>query len=119
MKRTLIALILGLACGVGAHLIWFGVRHPAPVDNLESQLVWMKRDFHLNSAQLTRIRALHEQSKPRMVALAREVARMRREFSSIEETRQKAGEIDFVKVSHFVVQQRVLDHECLDSARQL
>jgi len=119
MKRTFIALILGLVCGVAAHLAWFGVRHPAPVYDLESQLAWMKSDFHLNSAQLARIRALHEQSRPRMVALAREVARMRREFSAIEETRQKAGEVDFVKVSRFVVQQRVLDHECLDSARQL
>jgi hypothetical protein len=119
MKRTFLALALGLICGVCAHLLWFGVRHPAPVYDLDSQLAWMKSDFHLNSAQLSRIRALHEQSRPRMVALAREVARMRREFSVIEETRQKAGEVDFVKVSRFVVQQRVLDHECLNSARQL
>ncbi len=119
MKRTFFALLLGVVCGVAAHLIWFGVRHPAPVSDLDSQLAWMKQDLHLNAAQLARIRAVHQQAKPRMVALAREVARMRREFTSIEETRQKAGQVDFVKVSRFVIQQRVLDHECLDSARQL
>jgi hypothetical protein len=119
MKHTFIALMLGLVCGIGAHLLWFGARHPLPVDNLDSQLAWMKSDLHLTSVQLARIKALHDQSRPRMIALAREVVRMRREFSAIEETRQKAGEVDFVKVSRFVVQQRVLDHECLDSARQI
>lgn len=119
MKRTLIALALGLIGGVCAHLIWFDARHPSPVYDLDSQLAWMKSDFHLSPSQLARIRSLHEQSRPRTVALAREVARIRREFLAIEETRQTAGQVDFVKVSRFVVQQRMLDHECLDSARQL
>jgi len=119
MKRTLIALGLGLVCGVCAHLLWFGLRHPQPIGDFDSQLAWMKKDLHLNSAQLARIRSLHQESKPRMVALAREVARMRREFEVIEDQRQKEGMIDFLKVSRVAMEQRVIDNECMDSAREL
>ena len=119
MKRTLLALTLGLVLGLGAHLAWFGVRQPAPVNDFESQLAWMQRDLQLDDAQLARIRVLHEQARPRLLALAREVERMRREFAAFEETRLTAGQVDYVKFSRIVVQQRMLDHECLDSARQL
>jgi hypothetical protein len=119
MKRTAFALTLGLVLGLGAHLAWFGVRQPAPVRDLESQLAWMQRDLRLDDAQIARIRALHEQARPRLLALAGEVGRMRREFAAFEETRLKAGQVDYVKFSRIVVQQRMLDHECLDSARQL
>ena len=119
MKRTVIALTLGLLCGVCAHLAWFGLRHPQPIGDFDSQLVWMKKDLHLNSSQLAHIRSLHEQSKPRMVALAREVARMRREFEVIEDHRQKEGMIDFLKVSRVAVEQRVIGNQCMESAREL
>jgi hypothetical protein len=119
MKRTAFGLILGLILGLGAHLAWFGARAPDPVSDLDSQLAWMKRDFLLDDAQLARIRALHEQARPRLLELAREVGRMRREFAAFEEARLTAGRVDYVKFSRFVVQQRALDHECLDTARQL
>lgn len=119
MKRTLLALILGLVFGLGAHLAWYGVRQPAPVNDLESQLAWMKRDLRLDDAQIARIRTLHEEARPRLLALAGEVGRMRREFAAFEETRRNDGHVDYVKFSRNVVQQRRLDHECLDSARQL
>lgn len=119
MKRTLIGLSLGLVLGLSAHLAWFGTRQPAPVDSFESQLAWMERDLGLNSAQVARIRLLHEQARPRLLALAAEVDRMRREQAAFEEARVTAGRVDYVKYSRFIVQQRVLDHECLDAARRI
>ena len=47
MKRTLLALALGLVFGLGAHLAWFGARHAAPVNDFDSQLAWMKRELRL------------------------------------------------------------------------
>lgn len=119
MKRTALALTLGLVLGLGAHLAWFAVRQPAPVDDLESQLAWMQRDLQLDDAQLARIRAVHEQARPRLLALAREAEHMRREFAAFEATRVTAGQVDYLKFSRAVMQQRMLDHACQDSARQL
>ncbi|HWA26844.1 MAG TPA: hypothetical protein VG734_14390 [Lacunisphaera sp.] len=119
MKRTLLALAIGLACGLAAHVAWFGARQAAPVNDFNSQLAWMKRELRLDSAQVARIRALHEQSQPRRAALAAEVARMRGEFAAFEQARRTTGRVDYVKFNRFVIQQRVLDHECLDSAREL
>lgn len=119
MKRTAFALTLGLVLGLGAHLAWFAVRQPAPVDDLESQLAWMQRDLRLDDAQLARIRAVHAQARPRQLALAREAEHMRREFAAFEAKRVTAGSVDYLKFSRAVMQQRILDHACLDSARQL
>jgi len=119
MKRTLLALTLGLVLGLGAHLAWFAARQPAPVHDFESQLAWMQRDLNLDSTQVARIRTLHEQARPRLLALAGEVERLQREFAAFEEMRVTAGQVDFVKFSRVVVQQRILDHECLDAAREL
>jgi hypothetical protein len=119
MKRTALGLALGLILGLGAHLVWFSARAPDPVSDLESQLAWMKRDLHLDDAQLARIRLLHEQARPRLLELAREVGHMRREFAAFEEKRLTAGQVDYLKFSRYVVQQRALDHECLDTARRL
>lgn len=119
MKRTLIALTLACVAGVGAHYGWFLSHRPKHADTLDSRLEWMKHDLRLTDAQLLRIRALHEQSSPRLAALAREVARMEREFASFERARQDVGQVDFLEFARFVEKQRMLDRECATSTRQL
>lgn len=119
MKRTAFALALGLLLGLAAHFAWFGARQPLPVHDLDSQLAWMKRDLRLDDTQLARIRTLQEQARPRLLALAGETGRLRREFAAIEERRLTAGQVDYVQFSRFVVRQRMLDHECLDATRAL
>lgn len=119
MKRTLIALALGLACGLAAHFSWFAAHRPPAVDDLDSELRWMKRDLQLDDAQLARIRTLHEQSGPRLLALANEVSQLRRELAVFEQARATDGNVDFVGFARFVEKQRALDRECLDSSRRL
>lgn len=119
MKRTILALALGLVCGLGAHYGWFLTHRPRPVDDLESQWEWMRHDLRLDEMQIARIRALHEQSGPQLLALAARVAQMRREFAAFEKTRRTRGEVDFLEFARFVDEQRALDRECLDSTRQL
>jgi hypothetical protein len=119
MKRTLLALALGLACGVGAHYAWFFVTRPEPVNDPDSQWEWMKRDLRLDDTQLARIKALHERSSPELLALARRVAQMRDEFAAFEKARRTSGEVDFLEFAQFVEQQRVLDRECVESTRRL
>ena len=119
MKHTFITLLVGLLGAIGAHLGWVAFHHAAPVRDLESQLAWMQRDLHLSPTQMEQIRALHRHSRPRLLALGQEVARLRQEASRFEEARQTAGQVDFVKFARFAAEQRALDQECLDSARQL
>lgn len=119
MKHTLLILMLGLACGAGAHLAWFEQQRPQPVDNLSAELAWMKTNLQLSDAQLARLRVLHEQSAPRLLALAAQVANMRGELASFEHERQTSGRIDFLEFARYVEQRRALDRVCLDSTRTL
>jgi len=119
MKRTLLILLLGLGGGVGAHVAWFELQRPARADDLTAQLAWMKANLQLNDAQLARLRVLHEQSAPRLLALASQVAGMRGELAAFERERTTNGRIDFLEFARFVEQRRALDRACLDSTRTL
>ena len=119
MKRSLVVLLAGLIVGVGAHLAWFQFRHPATVSGLNADLAWMKGQLELSSDQLARIQALHEQSSPRLLALAEQVAHMEQEFAAFERSRQTDDEVDFLEFARFVQQRRTLEKECDDSARKL
>ena len=119
MKRVLLVLSLGLACGMLAHVAWFGAHRPRLGADLDSQLAWMQQTLQLTPEQFARIKALHEQSSPRLLALAGQVARMRGEFAAFERERQTKGQIDFLDFARFVEQRRTVDRECAESTRRL
>jgi len=119
MKRVLSVLATGLACGVLAHVAWFGAHRPAGGADLDSQLAWMQQTLQLTPEQFARIKALHEQSSPRLLALAGQVTRMRGEFAAFERQRQTKGQIDFLDFARFVEQRRTIDRECAESTRRL
>jgi hypothetical protein len=79
----------------------------------------MKTELKLTDRQFARIKAIHEQSSPRLLALAAQVARMREEYDAFEHERTTSGQVDFLEFAHFVEQRRVVDRECLFSTRQL
>lgn len=118
MKRTLSILGLGLACAAAAHFGWYGWRTPVAAQN-EGSLAWLKFQFVLSAEQYAQLRALHEQSNPRLRALAENVARMEKEFAAFEKQRETAGEIDFIEFARFVQERRTVEKECHASTRSL
>jgi hypothetical protein len=120
MKRTLIIFLLGLAGGLGAHYGWLATADGARQSvDLGGQLAWMQASLKLDEAQLARIKLLHEQSAPRLMALAVQVEGMRGELEAFEKTRQAGGRIDFLEFARFVEERRRLDRECARSTEQL
>ncbi len=119
MKHATLIILLGVAAGVATHIGWFWAQRPCTGANLECQLEWMKAELKLTDAQFARIKAIHEQSSPRLLALAAQVARMREEYDSFEHERTTSGQVDFLEFAHFVEQRRAVDRECLFSTRQL
>jgi Spy/CpxP family protein refolding chaperone len=119
MKRTLLIVLLGLVAGVLAHVGWFVSQQPCRNNGLECQLAWMKTDLKLTDEQFARIKAIHEESSPRLLALAAEVARMREEYDAFEHERTTSGQIDFLEFAHFVEQRRTVNRECLTSTQRL
>lgn len=120
MKRTAIVLCLALLGGVSSYYGWLAVEQPVSgKDSLDAQLVWIKNDLQLTPEQYARIKAIHEQSSPHLLALASSVARMRQEFAAFERQRTTTGEIDFLEFAQFVEERRRIDRECLDSTREL
>jgi hypothetical protein len=119
MKHTFLVFGLGLLGAMAAHLGWYRWHEPCHGPELECQLVWMKTELKLTDAQFERIRAIHEASSPRLLALAAQVARMRDEHAAFERERTTAGQVDFVEFARFVAQRRAIDRECLEATNRL
>jgi hypothetical protein len=119
MKRTLLILFLGLSAGLLAHLGWFLSLRPCGSNGLDCQLEWMKTELKLSDEQFVRIKAIHEQSSPRLLALAAQVARMREEYDAFERERTASGQVDFLEFAQFVEKRRAVDRECLTSTQRL
>lgn len=118
MNRTIIIFFLGLIIGTGTHLAYYRLHEPS-TDSLDSQLVWMKTELKLNDAQFARIKELHQDSSPRLHALADQVAQLQTEFAAFEEMRRTSDKVDFIEFARFVETRRQINRECLDSTRQL
>jgi hypothetical protein len=119
MKRTVLIVLLGLTAGSLAHVGWYRAQRPCTANNLDCQLAWMKTELKLTDQQFARIKTIHEQSSPRLLALAAQVARMREEYDAFEHERTTSGQVDFLEFAHFVEQRRVVDRQCVFSTRQL
>ena len=119
MKHFFLVISLGLASGLLAHLGWYVAERPCESNNLNCQLEWMKSELNLSDQQFARIKSIHEDSSPRLLALAAQVSRMREEYIAFERQRTTSGQVDFLEFAHFVEQRRAVDRECLTSTRQL
>jgi hypothetical protein len=119
MKRGVLVLLLGLAVGIGVHLVYFRIHRPSDANTLDGQLSWMKSELQLSDDQFARIKELHQASSPRLRALATQVAQMQSEFAAFENTRRTADKVDFIEFAQFVQVRRSIDRECLDSTRTL
>jgi hypothetical protein len=119
MNRTFSTILLGLAAGVIAHFGWFSLGARERPADLGAQLAWMKSSLGLSDAQLARLKALHEQSAPTLLALATQVDGMRGELAAFENERKTAGRIDFLEFARFVEERRRLDRECALSTERL
>lgn len=119
MKRSLLILTLGLAGACLAHYTWFELRRPAEYSGSDKDIAWLKTELKLSSEQYARIRTLHEQSSPRMLALAAQVSRMKEELDAFEKARLTEGQVDFLEFARFVEMRRSVDRECLASTRNL
>jgi hypothetical protein len=119
MKRTLLLLLLGLAAGSAAHVLYYRWHAPADINSLDAQLAWMKTELNLTDVQYARIKELHQASGPRLRALAAQVAALQKEFAAFEESRRTNDRVDFIDFARFVEARRHVNRECQDSTRQL
>jgi len=119
MKRMWLVLLAGSAGGLFAYFGWLGLHRPVPSGDLAAQMAWIQSDLHLTPGQFARIKALHEQSSPRLLALENEVTRLREELTAFERGRLTTGQVDFLEFARFVEQRRAVDRACTESTRQL
>jgi hypothetical protein len=119
MKHTVFVVLLGLTSAVLAHTGWFVLQQPCRSNGLDCQLQWMKTELKLSDEQFARIKAIHEESSPRLLALAAQVSRMRDEYDAFEHERATSGQIDFLEFAHFVEHRRAVNRECLTSTQHL
>jgi len=119
MKRSLVIIAIGLAGGLAAQALWFEMRRPEEFSGSDKDIAWMRTELQLSKEQYARIRDLHEQSGPRILALAAQVSRMKEELEAFEHTRRAGGQIDFLEFARFVDMRRSVDRACLDSTRRL
>ncbi len=119
MKRVLAVLLTGLVAGVVAHVSWYRAHRPCNGDQLSCQLAWIRTELKLTNEQYARIRAIHEASSTRLIALAAQVAQMKDEYAAFERERVTNSRVDFLEFARFVEQRRAIDRECKAITRQL
>lgn len=119
MKRTFLVLLSGLVAGIAAHITWFDTHRPCRGGELTCQLAWIRTELKLTDEQYARVRAIHEASSPRLLALAAQVAQMRDEYAAFDQQRLTTDKVDFLEFARFVEQRRAIDRECLAITRQL
>ena len=119
MNRTFLVIVTGLVAGVLAHVAWFNTHRPCTGDELTCQLSWIRTELKLTDEQYARIRAIHEASSPKLLALAAQVAQMREEYAAFDRQRLATDRVDFLEFARFVEQRRAIDRECLAITRQL
>jgi hypothetical protein len=119
MRRGALVLLLGLFVGIATHVVYYRVHRPYDASTLDGQLSWMKSELQLSDSQFERIKELHQESSPRLRALATQVSQMQAEFTAFENTRMKSDKVDFVEFAQFVQTRRNINQECLESTRRL
>lgn len=119
MTKGPLVLALGLAVGAAANLVYFRAHQALGGDALDGRLAWMKSELNLSDAQYRRIRELHQESSPRLQALAAQLGLIQAEFAAFENTRRTADRVDFIEFARFVEARRTVSRECLESTRQL
>jgi hypothetical protein len=119
MKRPMLILLLGVAVGAASHFAYFQHREPIGTDTLDGQLAWMRSELSLTDQQFARIKSLHHATRPRLQAMAAQVAMMQDEFAEFERTRETTDRVDFIEFARFVESRRELNQRCLDTTRRL
>jgi hypothetical protein len=82
-------------------------------------LEWIRADLDLTPGQYARLKEMHDQVNPRLVALASQVAQMRGEFAAFERSRKDTGQVDFLEFARFVEERRSVARQCEESTRAL
>jgi hypothetical protein len=119
MRRGALVLLLGVFVGIATHVVYFRIHQPYNANTLDGQLSWMRSELQLNDSQFERIKELHQESSPKLRALAAQVSQMQAEFTAFENTRKRTDKVDFVEFALFVDARRTINEECLESTRRL
>ena len=76
MKRVVLIFAVGLIVALAAYCGFYAMGTAAHRDLLQSQspeLFWLKKEFNLSDAELTRIAKLHEAYRPHCVEMCRRI----------------------------------------------
>ncbi len=85
MKRLALFLVVVLAAAVSAYGLTYYLRTRQP----EDQWVWLHREFHLNAAQLVRVRALHEAYQPICADHCRRIMAAQQRLAALDRSGRK------------------------------
>jgi hypothetical protein len=85
MKRSPVTLLLALVAGVAVFAASYVLAQRLCVKRVASSaddLDWLRQEFRLSDAELTRIRALHDGYMPRCAEMCKQIAAMKLEVES-------------------------------------
>jgi hypothetical protein len=91
IKILSLALVIGLAAGGFAYLA--SLRLSAKTMMGTDDLAWLKHEFKLNEAEMSRIRNLHEGYLPKCGEMCQQIAAKRNELDALVATNAANGEI--------------------------
>lgn len=85
MNRSLLILLGALAAGAAVFTgSYFASEHTCRMCQVQpaDELAWLQTEFHLNNAEMARIRQLHEGYKPQCAAMCARIAAKKRELDA-------------------------------------
>ena len=79
--NVVLALIVGLALFIGSYMVAQRIC-AKQMTNATDDLDWLRQEFRLGDAEMTRVRELHEGYMPKCAAMCKEIAAKKRELET-------------------------------------
>lgn len=120
MWKSISVLVVGLACGIFAHIGYVNAYAPACVSaDTECEMEWLRSELDLSEEQFASVTRLHLDREREIRTLSRKVRSLELMLAELEAERVTSGYVDYLEIRSYQETKRKLDEACVKTTSDL
>ncbi|MBD5778314.1 hypothetical protein IEN85_02250 [Pelagicoccus sp. NFK12] len=120
MWKSISVIVVGLACGIVAHLSYVNAFAPVCLSvDAECEMEWLRSELDLSEEQFASITRLHVDREREIRMLSRKVRDLELLLAELEAERVTSGYVDYLEIRNYMEAKRKLDEACVKSTSDL